>query len=129
MAGLTTDPRAAVVDSLAAAAREAGEFLLGLPRPPLPATMAEFRAAFGEIDDAVSGPLGERLAAIRPGATSHPPFAATEPAAVRAAGTGLAAVMPRVGAIRNLGPTSWQVADVAGGRLDGFWLFGRWPGL
>jgi myo-inositol-1(or 4)-monophosphatase len=58
-------------------------------------------------------------------ATSHPPFAATEPAAVRAAGLGLAAVMPRVGAIRNLGPTSWQVADVAGGRLDGFWMFGR----
>lgn len=60
--------------------------------------------------------------------TSHPPFAGTQPAAVRAAGAALTAVLPRAGAVRNLGPTSWQVADVAGGRLDAFWMFGRDPG-
>jgi myo-inositol-1(or 4)-monophosphatase len=66
-------------------------------------------------------------------ATSHPPFAQApvelaQAAAARAAGAAMAAVLPRAGAVRNLGPTSWQVADVAGGRLDGFWLFGRDPG-
>ena len=30
-----------------------------------------------------------------------------------------------VGAVRNLGPTSWQIADVAAGRLDAFWEHGR----
>jgi hypothetical protein len=33
--------------------------------------------------------------------------------------------LPAVGIIRNLGPTSWQVADVASGREDVFWEFGR----
>ena len=27
--------------------------------------------------------------------------------------------------MRNLGPTSWQVADVGAGRLDLFWQYGR----
>lgn len=30
-----------------------------------------------------------------------------------------------MGAVRNLGPTSWQIADTAAGRLDAFWQFGR----
>jgi len=34
-------------------------------------------------------------------------------------------MLQAAGAIRNLGPTSWQVADVTSGRLDGFWEFGR----
>ena len=29
------------------------------------------------------------------------------------------------GAVRNLGPTAWQLADVAAGRIDAFWEFGR----
>ncbi|MEF3117885.1 inositol monophosphatase [Streptomyces chrestomyceticus] len=57
--------------------------------------------------------------------TSHPPFAAGQPAAVAAAGRSLAAVLPAVGAVRNLGPTSWQIADTAAGRLDAFWEYGR----
>ncbi|MFD7666242.1 inositol monophosphatase family protein [Streptomyces sp. NPDC059788] len=57
--------------------------------------------------------------------TSHPPFAAGQPAAVAAAGRSLAAVLPAVGAVRNLGPTSWQIADAAAGRLDAFWEYGR----
>jgi myo-inositol-1(or 4)-monophosphatase len=32
---------------------------------------------------------------------------------------------PKIGVVRNLGPTSWQVADVASGRVDVFWEFGR----
>ncbi|MFH8345474.1 inositol monophosphatase family protein [Streptomyces sp. NPDC018045] len=57
--------------------------------------------------------------------TSQPPFVAGQPAAVAAAGRSLAAVLPAVGAVRNLGPTSWQIADTAAGRLDAFWEYGR----
>ncbi|MFH8408586.1 inositol monophosphatase family protein [Streptomyces sp. NPDC018019] len=57
--------------------------------------------------------------------TSQPPFIAGQPAAVAAAGRSLAAVLPAVSAVRNLGPTSWQIADTAAGRLDAFWEYGR----
>jgi myo-inositol-1(or 4)-monophosphatase len=36
----------------------------------------------------------------------------------------LTASLRIVGAVRNLGATSWQVADVASGRLDAFWEYG-----
>jgi len=58
-------------------------------------------------------------------ATSQPPFAGTQPDAVDQAGRSLSALLPAVSAVRNLGPTSWQIADTAAGRLDGFWEYGR----
>lgn len=58
-------------------------------------------------------------------ATSQPPFVARQPGAAEQAGRSLAAVLPQVAAVRNLGPTSWQIADAAAGRLDAFWEFGR----
>ncbi|MFF4961509.1 inositol monophosphatase family protein [Streptomyces sp. NPDC001222] len=58
-------------------------------------------------------------------ATTHPPFIISQPEAAAQAGRSLAAVLPRVAAVRNLGPTSWQIADTAAGRLDAFWEFGR----
>jgi myo-inositol-1(or 4)-monophosphatase len=58
-------------------------------------------------------------------ATSQPPFAAAQPGAVDEAGRSLSAVLRAAGAVRNLGPTSWQLADVAGGRIDAFWEYGR----
>ena len=58
-------------------------------------------------------------------ATSNPPFVGRQPEAVAGAGGALAAVLPEAGAVRNLGPTSWQVADVASGRIDAFWQYGR----
>ena len=60
--------------------------------------------------------------------TSHPPFVAKQPDAVAATSRAIAHLLPAVGAHRNLGPTSWQVADVASGRLDAFWQFGQDPG-
>ncbi|GGS23810.1 hypothetical protein GCM10010269_73310 [Streptomyces humidus] len=56
--------------------------------------------------------------------TSQPPGIAREPEAVRGAGRSLSALLPKAGAVRNLGATSWQVADTADGRLDGFWQYG-----
>ncbi|MHA6764948.1 inositol monophosphatase family protein [Streptacidiphilus sp. PAMC 29251] len=58
-------------------------------------------------------------------ATSHPPFVGRQPEAVAGAGRALSLLLPAVGAVRNLGPTSWQVADVASGRVDAFWEYGR----
>ncbi|WP_052489242.1 inositol monophosphatase family protein [Streptomyces sp. 150FB] len=56
--------------------------------------------------------------------TSQPPAIASQPRAVAEAGRSLSAVLPFAGAVRNLGPTSWQIADTAAGRLDAFWEFG-----
>jgi myo-inositol-1(or 4)-monophosphatase len=57
--------------------------------------------------------------------TSQPPFPGHQPDAINSTGAAMIALLPAVGAIRNLGPTSWQVADVASGRLDAFWEYGR----
>jgi len=59
---------------------------------------------------------------------SQPPFPARQPAAIAATGRAMTVLLPAVGAVRNLGPTSWQIADVASGRMDFFFEFGRDPG-
>ncbi len=56
--------------------------------------------------------------------TSQPPFVARFPEVVRLAGASLSAMLGGVGAVRNLGATAWQVADVGSGRLDAFWQYG-----
>ncbi|MET7572015.1 inositol monophosphatase family protein [Streptomyces sp. NPDC005492] len=56
--------------------------------------------------------------------TSQPPTIAAEPEAIAGAGRSLSAVLPFAGAVRNLGPTSWQIADTAAGRIDAFWEYG-----
>ncbi|WP_328806274.1 inositol monophosphatase family protein [Streptacidiphilus fuscans] len=59
-------------------------------------------------------------------ASSHPPLlCASQPGLATAIGAALAAVLSEVLAVRNLGPTAWQVADTAAGRLDAFWQLGR----
>lgn len=58
-------------------------------------------------------------------ATSQPPFATKQPGVAEAAGRSLTALLGAVVAVRNLGPTSWQIADVGAGRLDLFWQYGR----
>lgn len=58
-------------------------------------------------------------------ATNQPPTVAYEPDAVVGAGRSLASALPWVGAVRSFGPTSWQIADTAAGRVDAFWEYGR----
>ncbi|MCP9956862.1 inositol monophosphatase family protein [Streptomyces sudanensis] len=53
--------------------------------------------------------------------TSQPPWN-TEP---ERAGTSLTAMLRRTLAVRNLGPTSLQIAQVGSGHVDVFWEFGR----
>jgi myo-inositol-1(or 4)-monophosphatase len=57
--------------------------------------------------------------------TSQPPFVGDQPQAIANSGRALAALLPAVGVVRNLGPTSWQIADVAAGRIDAFWEYGH----
>lgn len=57
--------------------------------------------------------------------TSQPPFPARQPGAISAASRALTTLLPAVGVVRNLGPTSWQIADVASGRMDLFFEYGR----
>lgn len=58
-------------------------------------------------------------------ASSQPPFVGQQPHAVAQAGLSLSAMLRDVLAVRNLGPTSLQLAYVACGRLDAFWEFGE----
>jgi myo-inositol-1(or 4)-monophosphatase len=86
-------------------------------------TAARNHGAFRDgvrVTPSVKTSLGLALAG-----TSQPPFPARQPSAVGAAGRALTLLLPAVGAVRNLSPTSWQVADVASGRMDVFWEYGR----
>jgi myo-inositol-1(or 4)-monophosphatase len=58
-------------------------------------------------------------------ATSQPPAVRDDPRALHRAVTSLGAVLAGgVVAVRNLGPTALQVAQVGSGHLDAFWEFG-----
>ncbi|MDT0464901.1 inositol monophosphatase family protein [Streptomyces gibsoniae] len=70
------------------------------------------------------GPSAKTDPAVAVVATTHPPFVTRQPEAAAQAGRSLAAALPRVAAVRDLGPTSWQIAGTAAGRLDAFWEFG-----
>ena len=93
----------ATFDETFTAALGGGAFLDGVPITP-------------------SGKTDPTLALVT---TSHPPLVRTQPGAVAAAARATARLLPAVGALRNLGPTSWQVADVACGRVDAFWEYGH----
>jgi myo-inositol-1(or 4)-monophosphatase len=58
-------------------------------------------------------------------ATSQPPFVNDDLGAITLAGRSLTVALADAGAVRNLGPTSLQIAYVACGRLDAFWEFGE----
>lgn len=92
--------------------------------PPLDRTYAAAagRGATGNGRPIAPSAVADPAAALL--ATSHPPFAGEQPGAVEEAARSYRAVLPAVSAVRNLGPTSWQLADTAAGRLDGFWMHG-----
>lgn len=58
-------------------------------------------------------------------ATSQPPFSNDNDFVVRGSASSLKAALREAGAVRNLGPTSLQIAYVACGRLDAFWEYGE----
>lgn len=119
------------------------QYLLGLPHWAVTATLLRDGEAvlsvvhaplLGQTYSAVRG-AGARLNGrpIRPSrrelaaavvATSQPPTVAAHPEALRRAGRSLPLVLPAVLAVRNLGPTALQVAQVGSGHLDAFWEYG-----
>ena len=56
--------------------------------------------------------------------SGHPPSAARDPVAPRRAGASLPAVLARAPAVRDLGPTALQVAQVGSGHLEAFREYG-----
>ncbi|MEV6469686.1 inositol monophosphatase family protein [Kitasatospora sp. NPDC051702] len=76
------------------------------------------------LDGRAIAPLPRELAATVAG-TSQPPFVAADPVALRRAGESLCAMAGAVPAVRNLGPTALQVAQVGSGHLALFWEYGR----
>lgn len=58
-------------------------------------------------------------------ATSQPPFSNDDAFVVSGATSSWNVALREAGAVRNLGPTSLQIAYVACGRLDAFWEYGE----
>jgi len=109
---------------------------IGLVREGEPVLAALYSPFLGEVYTAARG-LGTFRNGIRVtpsmktdlsltlAGTSQPPFPGRQPDAIAATGQALTVLIPAVGVVRNLGPTSWQIADVASGRMDLFFEFGR----
>jgi myo-inositol-1(or 4)-monophosphatase len=135
------DGEAWVVDAVDGAV----QYLQGLPqwsvsialvRDGQPALAALYSPYLGELYSAAKGhgafrdglrvrPSVKTNLGLALAGTSQPPFPARQPPAVTATGRAMTLLLPAVGVVRNLGPTSWQVADVASGRVDVFWEYGR----
>jgi myo-inositol-1(or 4)-monophosphatase len=95
-----------------------------LHSPPLGETYTAVAGHGAHRDGVAIAPSKKEDLTVSMLATSQPPTISAEPEAVKSAGTSLTAVLPFAGAVRNLGPASWQIADTAAGRLDAFWQFG-----
>jgi myo-inositol-1(or 4)-monophosphatase len=104
--------------------RDGQPVLAVLHNPLLGQTYSAARGAGALLDGKPIRPSAKTDLGLALMATSHPPFMARHPRAAARTGQTYADMLGAAGAIRNLGPTSWQVADVASGRLDGFWEFG-----
>ena len=104
--------------------RDREPLLAVLHSPPLQETYAARRGGGATRNGAPIAPARKSELAAAFVATSYPPFVGRLPRQVELAGRSLAVMLGAAGIVRNLGATSWQVADVAGGRLDGFWMYG-----
>ncbi|WP_329487447.1 inositol monophosphatase [Kitasatospora sp. NBC_01246] len=86
-------------------------------------TYRAVRGGGAELDGRPVAPL-ERDPAVAVAGTAQPPPVAADPVALRRAGESLTAVLGSVLAVRCLGPTSLQVAQVGSGHLTLFWEYG-----
>ncbi|MFD7641035.1 inositol monophosphatase family protein [Kitasatospora sp. NPDC059795] len=104
-----------------------GQPVLAVVHAPLAGTTHTATAGGGtRLNGRRCAPRPRTLAAAV-AATSQPPLIARDPRALHAAGASLTAVLPHVLAVRNLGPTSLQIAQVASGHLALFWQYGPDP--
>ncbi|MDH6131862.1 myo-inositol-1(or 4)-monophosphatase [Kitasatospora sp. MAA4] len=101
-----------------------GEAVLSVVHAPrLGQTYTAVRGGGAELNGHPIRPSARELAAAVV-TTSQPPTAAARPEVLRRAGQSLSLVLPAVLAVRNLGPTALQVAQVGSGHLDAFWEYG-----
>lgn len=121
------------------------QYLLGLPYWAVTATLVRDGRAVLAVIHAPEFPGGRTYRAVlgggarldgrpiaplprEPGAavaaTSQPPAVAGDPVAMRRAGESLAAMAGAFLAVRSLGPTALQVAQVGSGHLALFWEYG-----
>lgn len=106
--------------------REGVAVLAVVHAPELFGAGRTYRAVLGggaQLDGRPIAPV-ERELAITVAATSQPPLVAADPTALRRAGESLSAMAGAVLAVRNLGPTALQVAQVGSGHLALFWEYG-----
>ncbi|WP_329583905.1 inositol monophosphatase [Kitasatospora sp. NBC_01250] len=104
--------------------REGRAVLAVVHAPRLGATYTAVRGAGARLNGRRIRP-SERELAVAVVATSHPPTITEEPDALRRVGATTSAVIGAgVLAVRNLGPTALQVAQVGSGHLDAFWECG-----
>ncbi|MBD0689943.1 inositol monophosphatase family protein [Streptomyces sp. CBMA123] len=111
----------------AALVRDGVAVLAVVHAPQLFGAGRTYRAVLGggaQLDGRPVAPLERELAATV-AATSQPPLVAADPVALRRAGESLSAMAGAVLAVRNLGPTALQVAQVGSGHLALFWEYGR----
>jgi myo-inositol-1(or 4)-monophosphatase len=76
------------------------------------------------LDGKAIAPSAKSVLGVSIVTMNHPPVVAHDPAAITGLATAMTRLLPVVGAVRNFGPTSWQVADVAAGRTDAFVEYG-----
>lgn len=104
--------------------REGEAVLAVVHAPRLDATYTAVRGAGARLNGRRITP-SERELETAVVATSHPPTVAGDPEALRRVGATTSAVLGAgVLAVRNLGPTALQVAQVGSGHLDAFWECG-----
>ncbi|MFJ9843022.1 inositol monophosphatase family protein [Kitasatospora sp. NPDC101155] len=106
--------------------RDGAAVLTVVHSPELFGAGRTYRAVLGggaQLDGRPIAPL-ERELAVTVAATSQPPRVADDPVALRRAGESLSAMAGAVLAVRNLGPTALQVAQVGSGHLALFWEYG-----
>ncbi|GLZ40833.1 inositol monophosphatase family protein [Actinokineospora sp. NBRC 105648] len=94
-----------------------------LHSPLLGETYSAARGQGARRDGRVITPSAKTSLAAALATTAFPPD--QQPEAFAAAGHALPGMLAAAGAVRGLAPTSWQVAEVAAGRVDVFWEFGR----
>ncbi|MFI9363517.1 inositol monophosphatase family protein [Kitasatospora sp. NPDC053057] len=107
--------------------RDGAAVLAVVHAPELFGAGRTYRAVLGggaQLDGRPIAPLERELAATV-AATSQPPLVAADPVALRRAGESLSAMVGAVLAVRNLGPTALQVAQVGSGHLALFWEYGQ----
>ncbi|MQS12043.1 inositol monophosphatase [Streptomyces kaniharaensis] len=103
-----------------------GAAVLAVVHAPELAGGRTYRAVLGggaQLDGRPIAPLPRELGVTVAG-TSQPPLVAADPVALRRAGESLSAMAGAVLAVRNLGPTALQVAQVGSGHLSLFWEYG-----